>query len=703
MLDPIRKAPREKFIYSLRLTIQPGHHEESSLADLKAFCIDARIDDVMFFINGEELNQGHQTLEEIQPWLDLIARGRDMLQPLGITTSINPWPTLLHGDRGRQLRPSQHFDLMVDPYGRQATAVACPLCPEWRSYLASVYALYASAKPEFVWVEDDFRLHNHAPLQWGGCFCERHMAEYARRAGQALSREDFLAGLLQPGKPHPYRRIWLETSRDTMVENARIIGQAVRAVSPHTRVGLMSSVPSVHAAEGRDWHGILNGLAAGRAPVIRPHLPSYTEVSPQSYALGFAAVSSLTCAVIPPQTEIYPELENFPHSRFAKSKTFTQFQIESALALGAEGITLNLYDMMGNGILPGEGYQTILAANKDYLDAVTRLNLKQAPRAGVKVLVSPKHAWHMHLDGGSGMNRLYPSEVFWAQLLSALGIACTYCLDDQISGQVVALTGQILRALDRTGIESLFQKNTILLDGDAAMTLLDLGLGDLAGIKAAGWRQADEGCLAYEQATAGQRYCNLQGARISAQSNVGDYLQIDYQDAADIESIVYDAYGRETGPGLATFHNRVLVLPYGRFAAQGIHGHLNPVRQEMMQAVIQRLAPAGGRPACVADEPFVQVHDFQTESSRYLMLVNSSHDPVERVRIRLGDPLSGRPGDQTDLTVTEKQDQVRIKRLDHKTCRFLPVVTQQDGAFTVLESSLAALDHAVFSIDCDPS
>jgi len=672
----------EKFLYSLRLTIQPGHHEEASMADLKAFCQEARIDDVMFFINGEELNQGHQTLAEIQPWLDLVSRGRAMLQPLGITTSINPWSTLLHCDRGRQLQPSQHFDLMVDTYGREATAVACPLCPEWRSYIASVYALYASAKPEFVWVEDDFRLHNHAPLQWGGCFCDRHMAEYSRRAGKTLSREEFLAGLLQPGEPHPYRRIWLETSRDTMVENARIIGQAVRAVSAHTRVGLMSSVPSVHAAEGRDWHGILNGLAAGKTPVIRPHLPSYTEVSPQSYALGFAAVSRMTTAVIPPETEIYPELENFPHSRFAKSKTFTSFQIESALALGAEGITLNLYDMIGNGILPQEGYQTALAANKDFLDTVTRLNLKQARRSGVQVLVSRQHAWHMHLEGGSGMNRLYPSETFWAQLLSALGVAWTYCLDDQVSGQVVALTGQILRAIDPAGIRTLFQHNTILLDGEAAMTLLDLGLGDLAAIQAAGWRQADEGCLAYEQAAEGQIYCKISGARISAQSNVGDYLKIDYAAKVDTISAVFDAYGQETGPGLAIVHGRVLVLPYGRFSGSGIFGHLNPVRQEMIQAMLQRLAPASIRPACVMDEPFIQVHDFQTADGRFLMLVNSSHDAVEKLRLVLPESLMNR----------------RFERLDRASCRFVPISAQQNDDATVFDTTLAALETAVFAI-----
>ena len=58
-------------------------------------------------------------------------------------------------------------------------------------------------------------------------------------AGKKLTREEFVEGILKPGSPHPYRKIWLEVSRDTMVELAAMIGEAVHAVSPLTRVGLM--------------------------------------------------------------------------------------------------------------------------------------------------------------------------------------------------------------------------------------------------------------------------------------------------------------------------------------------------------------------------------------------------------------------------------------------------------------------------------
>jgi hypothetical protein len=247
-----RRIMKDNYVYILRYAVQPGHHEEKRMDELVSFCKKARIDDVMFFIDCEELSQGHLSIEETRPWMKVIAYGKERLEPLGITTSINPWPTLLHCDRGRKLKEGQDFRLMVDPYGNNANAVVCPLCSEFQKYITEMYAYYASIKPNMLWVEDDFRLHNHGPLSWGGCFCEAHMEEYSRRAGRKLTREEFVEGVLKPGNPHLYRKIWLDMARETMVKLAQSIGESVHKVSPTTRVGLMSSNPEVHCAEGRD-------------------------------------------------------------------------------------------------------------------------------------------------------------------------------------------------------------------------------------------------------------------------------------------------------------------------------------------------------------------------------------------------------------------------------------------------------------------
>jgi len=66
-----------------------------------------------------------------------------------------------------------------EPYG----FASCPLDPGYRQWLISSIALFArTAKPEFIMTEDDYGLH-------GGCFCDRHLAEFSKREGHGWTRE----------------------------------------------------------------------------------------------------------------------------------------------------------------------------------------------------------------------------------------------------------------------------------------------------------------------------------------------------------------------------------------------------------------------------------------------------------------------------------------------------------------------------------
>ena len=323
----------DPFRYIFRFCCDPGFNDEAELQALKRYVREARIDDVAVFANVQELNTGHMTREEQDVYLRLMERVRDLLSGMGVTFSINHWHSVMHADLGKRMDPAMDFRPMVDVEGNEAALCVCPLCEKWQRHIAGLYARYAQLEPSILWVEDDFRLHNHAPLVWGGCFCEEHMRLYSERAGKALTREEFLRGVLRPGPPHPYRKIWLDVSRETMLSAARAIGQAVRQASATTKVGLMSSVPHVHAAEGRDWHALLRALAAGLPPVDRIHLPGYQEQAPGAYLAGLNRVALLNRAFLPRETEVYPELENFPYSLFSKSRRFTRFQLLSALVL----------------------------------------------------------------------------------------------------------------------------------------------------------------------------------------------------------------------------------------------------------------------------------------------------------------------------------------------------------------------------------
>lgn len=636
---------KQKFYYILRACIQPGHYEQKRLDTLITFCKQADIDDVMFFIDCEDLNQGHITKEEVKPWLELIARAGEQLNLLDITTSINPWTTLNHADRGRKLKKGQNFQLMVDPYGTQSTVCACPLCEEWKNYIVEIYSTYASIHPYMLWIEDDFRFHNHEPLQWGGCFCDLHMNEYSKRAGKKIMREEFVQGILQPGEPHPYRKIWLDVCRETLVKLAREIGNAVHKVSPNTRLGLMSSVPEVHCAEGRDWEGILKGFACDTPMVNRPHLPSYREVGPQSYFWNFNTISVMSKALVPESTEIYPELENSPRTLFTKSRSFTGFQIESSSVLGSKGITLNLFNVMGSGVLLKEGFQKMLAQTKPFLNKIVELNIEKGKQEGIKVLISPLSSYTLHTSHGKSMEELYPVENFWAGLLSSYGIANCYSTDRKFENEIIAVSGQYFRNLNKEEIVYLFEKNFVLLDGEAAYTLYDMGYGDIAGIEGMVWYETYSGVQAYEEVCNGREYYGMNNARMSLQRAEGGYYKIDYTREPYLITEAKNPKDEIVGPGMCIVDDKIFILPCaGKSFFFQIH--LNTYKQAILQSVVNGEMHSNHsnhsnnlnnfcKPVYVEQEPYVGVYVYGYNDKKVILLVNGSGDELDNLKIHI--------------------------------------------------------------------
>lgn len=628
---------KDAFCYTFRFCCDPGFNDRSESEALLRFIDEALIDDVAVFVNVEELNTGHMDEGEQEVYLSLMRELKPRMEQKGVTLSVNHWHSIMHADLGKHLRENQHFRRMVDVDGREAELCVCPMDEAWRKYIAEVYARYAELQPEIVWVEDDFRYHNHDPLHWGGCFCEEHMKLYSALAGKPLTREEFIAGVLQSGEPHPYRRIWLDVCSDVLCETASRIEKAVHGIAPQTRVGLMSSAPQIHAAEGREWHRLLKALAGANKPVDRIHLPGYTEGAAWNYLQNFNMVAMACRAFLPLETKVYPELENYPYSRFAKSRSFTRFQLLAGMPLDMAGITIDLYDLNGNGIVWEEGYQRTLCETKPYMNRLTELGIFHKEKRGVCVMVNERAAYSLHTAAGKDMEELYPHEVFFAGLLPAMGIPFRYCTEAEVCGETVAVSGQYLRGLTQEQVRHLFDYNFVILTGDAAVVLTELELGALAGIECCTWHCQNEGDYAYEQVVNGRTYCGIPVARASAVISCSDVLEVEYSANVKTSSYTafYDSYRRYAFAGQTVVNGRVLIYPFGRFAQpldipQML---LNSVRQAIFQEILGPVLP---KLPLVEKSPYLEPYCTVSEEKLCLYLVNGSSDAAEAVQLNMG-------------------------------------------------------------------
>ena len=650
------------FIYTLRYMLDPRANTPTKDEKLIEFVKKGKIDDVAFFINGEELNHSHLTKAETQLWLDAIKPLQKKLSEIGVTTSLNPWTTIMHSDRGYQVNPEIGFNTFVDLDGNKAQDMACPADPTWRKYLANTYAQYASIHPRRLWLEDDFRHYNHSPLKLM-CFCDYHMQLYNEKLGKKETRAEFVKKMLQPGKPTKERQVYLDQARQEMIETEHIIEQAVHKVSPETDLAQMTSYPDWHALEGRDWDNLFKAQAGkGHPKVARPHLPAYNEVAPLQYGRYFEEYTRITAAFLGEDAELYPELESYMYSPLVKSTAFTAFQIITSALIGSQGILLNLFDMMGNGINDSWHYAEMLAQIKPFVNQLLENRLPIDHLRGIKVLVDQDSSYYLQTKTGKNVEELLPHEKNWASLLGAFGFATTILpisKKTSLKNEVVAISGQLLRNLTNAQVTELVKNNFVLLDGESVQVLLDRKLGNLLHIEKAEWHPVRSNYQVFEQAD-GQTVDGVESPRITMLQQTGNYLKIDYQPQSSVKvwSFAYNAVDEKLGNVMAVIDQHIVVLPMDQDLRYGWESQFTTYKQGLLQQMLDSIKPVD----YLVDMPNVKL--LVENNGQKAWLANFTLDDYQQIKWHLGEPLKSNEATiirKVNNTVKKTQVQIRVE------------------------------------------
>lgn len=617
--------------YALRRTLPPWR-TDTLVAEVEKFCRDARVDELIVKVDTEEFSHGFPSPSWLDAYLPQLREIRDRMRRLGVVFSLNPWVTLGHVDRGRNVRQRYpEVDLMVGHDGTPCRDCACPLSPGWRRLTAALWERYAALEPTVLWVEDDFRLHHHPPVRWG-CFCPLHLKAFALRlARRRVTREELVKRVLTSGPPDPFRKAWLDFQRDVMVETARFLERTVHRVSPGTRLGLMSSHPDAHAVEGRDW-GRLSRALAGPGPLVsRPAMFCYSGDSPTMLYEGAHCVR-LTLAHLPRRRVVLTEIDNGPFGPYSKSLALTRLQAALSFVLGADGLTLNLFDHLGTPAATPE-WEELLRREKPVWEALAQA-CHGTCAAGVGLIHRPDAARHLRLAPGQGFDGLLPGGDGWRRVLEPLGVAVTVG-----AAAVTVVTGQMLRALPASEIRRLLKRG-LLLDLSAAQCLAEMGWASFLGCRIRRtFRKCDEALSAEEWFApdfggAAQRYLTL-----SLLDAEGTFQMAELEPApnARILSRVVDPDGRPRYPLLvASTHSlggRVAVYGASLEPFLGV-GFLSAMRREQMIRLLDWLS-CGRVPMVVGGGPYPLAFRRDARDRSLLGWANLSLDDWRRAEIRI--------------------------------------------------------------------
>ncbi|MCD4824824.1 MAG: hypothetical protein K8S55_09455 [Phycisphaerae bacterium] len=460
--------------YALRRTLPPWSFDEN-LAELVELCPECGIDEVIVKVNTEEFSHGIPTIEWMKDYQPMLFRTRKALNAIGVVFSINPWITLGHRDHGHEcLKLFPDIDFIVGHDGSQSRSCACPLSDGWRRHTAALWRLYAETQPDIIWIEDDFRLPNHGLVKYG-CFCKNHMEQFQEKVGNPVTRQQLVEALLAPGKPHPWRKIWLDWQGQSLVETAGFLEKVVHKISPQTRLGLMSGQAQNHSLEGRDWHRLAEAVAGPHTFISRPKMGAYSEHSLRDlYECARHIRVSRHC--LPAGVIEMTEVENCPFTYYSKSARFTSLQMDLSFAMGAHGVTLNLYDHSGTPMSVTPYMGQMLSERKTFHNAIVERCLPGGVINGVRILHHDRGSEHMVLGEDADYSDMTQDGYKWQNLLEPLGFSITYDQSD-----VVAISGQTIRAFSDEDIRA-FLSSGVIIDLSALEILIERGFEELLGV-----------------------------------------------------------------------------------------------------------------------------------------------------------------------------------------------------------------------------
>ncbi|APX71989.1 hypothetical protein M5C72_02275 [Companilactobacillus allii] len=616
---------KNKYRYTLRLAIDKSIYNYEKKQDLIDFVKKSKVSDVAFFINQEELSDSHITLKKAQELITEIDTISQPLKEMNVTISLNPWTTMNHSDRGLGIRSELDIKPMVSYQGVLSTSMACPGYVGWMEYISDVYAIYASIKPHELWLEDDFRHYKNAPFELG-CFCEDHMKKYNAIAHSDLTREEFIKKMFT-GEKNKYRDAYLQVARDEILKAASMIEEKVHKVSPNTSMGLMSSWPEIHALENRDWHKLLEVLSGPNTPAVsRPHLPAYNEVSTLQYARDFEKYTVATRTLIGNKHKIYPELENYMYSQYAKSNRFTQFQLETSSSVRADGLLMNLFSMMGVGIDKTYKYDELLAQSKEFADFMYQNGISIEDRDGIIIPMTQKVAKYKIGDGT--LHGLMASQTQWLELLAIFGFATRPLdyTDQKFVNETIALTGNFLNTLSNAQITEMIQDNFVLLDGDALIILDNRNLLNLINADSIEVIQPRTGKQVYEQFD-GLTLSGVKDSRITLQTHVGAYVKVHYLSDMPKESNAYNRYNELVGPATVA-NDKFYIMPVGEHEKYGWEGEYIDFREKDLKK-------------CLNVSYLVDMYNCKAIfSGRKIIVSNWSMDTTDGINFKLDKPVS---------------------------------------------------------------
>lgn len=386
----------------------------------------------------------------------MFAEIKDSLVPYGI--SCGWWNTLTI-----KSGPSEEFSRMTKADGSKTPFASCPMDTNFQKRLAQDIASFAQiAKPAFILMEDDYSIH--AACVYYGCFCEKHLAEFAKRTGREYTREELL-DIFQQDTPKSTALLWewKKLAKDSLVDCSKAIRSELDKLSPEIPIGYMQSGSA--DADGDCTEEVSRALAgATHTPMSRLYGTFYcggdTVRIPEIFHHTLYSKQH-----IPPKFRFYHESDTFPHTRYFTSGSQMRIIMSTAYSFGFDGSIFQTQQILDN---PNEEltYGLMFAKERRRFNTLARV----ARACDVKGVHIPYDPFWYSIDA-------YTSKPIWTYCIGRFGFPYT-----TLPAKIAFLDAVQAKRLGKNTLIK-YLSNAVFLDGDSAKILCERGFSEYLGVR----------------------------------------------------------------------------------------------------------------------------------------------------------------------------------------------------------------------------
>jgi hypothetical protein len=524
------------------------------------------------------------------------------------------------------------FQYITDLSGDVSNLSLCPLDEQFVKDFGNKVATVAEiSRPFMIQFEDDYELSHQPPTVRFGCFCPKHLDEFAKRQQKHYSREE-LYKIFQKvdAESIKLRRQWAELSRDSLVHLAASIREHIDSVSPETRVSLCQS--GVCDLDGDFTKAVTRAFAGTTRPAVRLYGTSYGSDNPQSLP-GNVFHALYSKQHLPDDFECYHESDTYPHTRFFMSAAKIKSLMTATFSYGFDDSLFYATQYL-DAPLEEEGYFKMFRSERKRFTALKRA-VQDCEVTGVEIVHRPfAHIVNPYL--GSGRPRLSTGAA-WASIIGRYGIP--YTTKD---AKVKVLAGTMVEMMDDQEIKSLL-KGGVLMDGEAAYSLYKKGWGKMIGAdKVAVGREAN---FSFEGIREPEDYGIVKGSLMynlifaPAGTESGNFFTLQPDDEAEIITDFLNGEEEAVIPGMYRFQNelggRVAVTAF-KISGNRSSGILNYKKKEIIRQNIEWLG-SEPLPVFVKDLPNVFCIFNRSRSGDFgiITLINLCSDTFESFSLNL--------------------------------------------------------------------